>query len=350
MAVRLIDLEQRDAWLQALDRVGAFDTYHLPQYYFEGVVRSGERPILLVAETRSSIAALPLLLRRIPGFDDLWDAASAYGYPGGVFRGDIEALNLQFRSAAASLLSDAGVISCFVRQNPLIPSEQLFAGYSHIRKVGPTVAIDLRTPEAEYMATQTRKKHRYSLRQSEASGLEFVVDDSWTALTDFMRLYADTMKRTQADPYYYFPDSYFFSLRDSLTDSARLLHAAKDGQIISSMIVFEARGIAQYHLGGTSELGREVGASRWLIDRARSYLGHRGLAWFHLGGGVGASQDSLYEFKSGFSKLRFDYWAVEWIVDRQAYGEVLATMGVVEATAQARYFPLYRAPRVTTES
>ena len=65
----------------------------------------------------------------------------------------------------------------------------------------------------------------------------------------------------------------------------------------------------------------------------------RGNRVFHIGGGLGGSDDSLFRYKAAFGSLRQDFHTWRVITDPIAY-EKLA--GPVTAEALAGRFPPYR--------
>jgi hypothetical protein len=75
----------------------------------------------------------------------------------------------------------------------------------------------------------------------------------------------------------------------------------------------------------------------------------RGDRVLHLGGGRGGREDSLFAFKSRFSKRRHPFYTGRWILDPQAYRELVAgRQRLLERSgrrvAGTGWFPLYRAP------
>lgn len=72
---------------------------------------------------------------------------------------------------------------------------------------------------------------------------------------------------------------------------------------------------------------------------------------FHLGGGVGACEDSLSHYKAGFSDRRHNFATCQWIVVPEMYRELCEQRAQINALqglepASADYFPAYRCPAV----
>jgi hypothetical protein len=78
-----------------------------------------------------------------------------------------------------------------------------------------------------------------------------------------------------------------------------------------------------------------------MFDFVRRWSKERGNRVFHLGGGSGSREDSLFHFKAGFSPLRAEFQSVRVIFDQERYQALaLRAQGIPSATD---YFPAYRA-------
>ncbi|MBV9999230.1 MAG: aminotransferase class I/II-fold pyridoxal phosphate-dependent enzyme [Verrucomicrobia bacterium] len=88
-----------------------------------------------------------------------------------------------------------------------------------------------------------------------------------------------------------------------------------------------------------------------IFDAVRLWANEAGARVFHLGGGVGASQDSLFHYKAGFSDRRHDFAIWRWVVQPGLYRELCARRARVHELqglepASPDYFPAYRCPVV----
>lgn len=76
-------------------------------------------------------------------------------------------------------------------------------------------------------------------------------------------------------------------------------------------------------------------------------LKHVGNEFLHLGGGVGASLDSVYSFKKGFSKLQHTFMTLGLIIDENKYNYLTNLRAKslnteAEKLIQTSFFPAYR--------
>lgn len=357
--IRLILPFQRQAWYDVLFRCERFDVYHLPEYYLTVSTVEAGKPFLLAYEEENYVAALPVLIRPVDSVPELkglgWcDATSAYGYPGLLTNCRPDApkadeFRRRWQDALHQLLRSLHIVALFVREHPLVSATWMWHPMAIVKPLGQTVVLDLQRPEEEQLRAM-RQNHRRNIRDAIKCGITVVEDESLERLGEFQRLYEATMLAVNAEPYYFFPQSYYEGLRHHLHGRVKLLFAVLDGEPVAGAIFFHCGNVLQYHLGGSNPaLGRERAMGMKLImDTVRRWGSANGFRWFHLGGGLGARQDSLFHFKAGFSDLRCDYHVVNYVVDQEAYGELVRRRFGDDSAASLTngWFPAYRCPTV----
>ena len=153
------------------------------------------------------------------------------------------------------------------------------------------------------------------------------------------------MHRVGAADWYFFDHDHFIGLRDNLHANMHLLVVRFGEQVASAGLLSETCGIVQFHLAGTRSGFEDSDAIKLLTHFARDWGKARGNDVFHLGGGVGAANDSLFYFKSGFSKHRSVFQTWRLIIDPQTYCDLVAERRMnaeTKAEGPITYFPEYR--------
>lgn len=324
------------AWAAALEGVRR-DVYHLPAYSALSGSHEGGDPVAVHVVDGPRTMLLPLILRPVPGGG--CDGTSPYGYPGPVGHGvdDPEFLAEALRAAGDHLRS-LGCVSLFLRLHPTL-NPAIDPGSWEVVEHGLTVGIDLRhAPEVAWQ--ETRENHQRGIKRALRDG--FVAEPS-TADADFdafRRVYDQTMRRLGADAYYFFDASYYEDLRTSLSDHLVLIVVRKDADVAAAGLFFEADRLMQYHLSGSDERYLSYQPTKLMIHEARRWGHERGDDWLHLGGGLGAADDSLFQFKAGFSPLRHAYRTLRMVVDEPRYRALSASpAGPLDLRD---FFPAYR--------
>jgi hypothetical protein len=341
-----------DRWERFLQGV-PHDSYHLPAYLAFCAGQEGGEAVAFLAEDGGATMLAPLLLRGLPPSlcpDGRYqDASAPYGYACPLLAGDpdpgqVAAFLGTFRDQAKA----RGIVSAFFRLHPLLPlPREPFLEYGQLVDHGETIFLDL-TQSVEELDAQVRAGHRSDLRHLQREGYTVVMDD-WGRLDDFVRVYEQTMVRHAASAFYFFGRNYFDALRAALGERLHLavVLAPGGGTVASAGLFLEEAGALEYHLSGTDEWYLKDGPTKLMLNHVRDWGKARGDRWFHLGGGVGAQADSLFDFKKGFSRLRATFTSFRMIVDPEAYGE-LSTWGHGPSDRKLlerrRYFPGYRRP------
>ena len=111
-------------------------------------------------------------------------------------------------------------------------------------------------------------------------------------------------------------------LRDELEGEPAPHHHTPGEDIVAAGIFTEFRGIIQALLVGTDDRYRRHSPLKLLLDDVRRWGHARGDLVLHLGGGRGGSEDSLFAFKSRFSRRRHAFHTGRWVLDRVAYQEL----------------------------
>lgn len=325
------------AWTDALERV-RHDVYHLPSYVTQDARLSGGTPAAFRYDEADHVLLLPLVLRPIPG-TGLRDALSPYGYPGPI--SDVPPTSTGFWARAAramvEMLRTHDVVTVFTRLHPLLPAplvslERVGTVVHH----GETVSIDL-TLSPEQIWQQTHRTHRNQINKASRAGVRIAFDD-WDLLDDWIGTYHATMRRVGATDFYFFDRDHFHRLRGALGDDVHLAVALHDDGVLGGNLFFERGGIMHTHLQSTRD-GQVWWADKLLYHEVRLWGRTRGNHVYHLGGGVGGADDSLFRYKAAFASGRqpFHTWRV--ITDRIAF-ENLA--GPLTPEAMTGRFPPYR--------
>lgn len=324
------------------------DVYHLPGYVAaDDLVRETRTQLFAVSHGGKRLV-VPLTLRAVPNESELQDATSPYGYPAPIYTADAEDTWIQ--DAVAHLvqyLREINVVSVFLRLHPVrgIHSSK-FSRYGTQVDHGSTVSVQLGRP-FEAIRADMRKSHRYEIRRALREGQQPYLDERWDYFEDFLRIYTATMDRLGASKSYYFSREYFTHFRDELAEHISLWVTKINGEIAAASIITECNGVVQYHLSGTHPDYHRQYPTKVLLDEVANWANERGNSRFHLGGGLGGNEDSLFQFKAGFSKERHEYSTVRIITLTEDYNRLAKNWEItagLPSDGPTAFFPSYRKP------
>lgn len=327
-------------WNEILKRSHSYDFYHTEFYHN---LETDGTPIMLVATVKENFIGLPLIIRRIEG-TQYSDATSVYGYAGPIASQPIKNLDddllVFFKTQAKDYLQQRNIISVFSRLHPLIDQSKLFKDFGKIVELNKTVSIDLTLPLEEQ-----RRIFRKSLKSelNQLRRLGFLIEEAKDKgeIDSFVDIYHATMDKLGASDDYYFSREYFHSFLDNKDFECKLLLSKFEGKITAGAIFTRVGEIIQYHLAGTLEEYVRQAPMKLILDEARLWGSSIGSKYLHLGGGVGGEDtDSLFRFKSGFSKDFYQFKVWKLIVNHEKYDELVNAKSL--ENSNSNYFPLYR--------
>lgn len=326
-----------EEWDALVARLGGLDTYTRAAYHRASALLwpEGAEPVLLHHAHPGGEVALPLLLRSLPDGDG-FDATSAYGYGGPVassttgLEGFAEALDEWARANY--------VVTTFLRLHPLLGNARLVPSTADLASMGPTVAWDVTT--GRDLRAHMHPHHRRAVRRSENAGVEVEVLLHPRDLDEFCDLYSATMRRRDAQRFYFFPAAYWKALLDDAAQLGLLVVEARlAGELVAALLCFAEGPWLHYHLGASSDAGRSTGASNHCFLVGAEWAQARGMTRFHLGGGLGADpQSPLMTFKQRFDPTGelLPFSVAKLVHDRDRY---LRLAGTDET---AGFFPPWR--------
>lgn len=326
-------------WPAALRHL-SHDMYHEPAYVVLDARLYGGAPFAFVHSSGSDVFLLPLIVREIPG-SSLRDAISPYGYPAPVCTTPDPLFWDEACRAMVGALSDDGIISLFVRMHPLLDAcLPALARHGALVRHGETVSMDL-TISPEEMWSQTRSDHRNHINRARRAGTKVVFDD-WDRLGEWVAVYHDNMRRVGATGYYFFTTDHLEALHTAVGDRMHLAAALEGDEVVGGNTFFEHDSIATGYVSSTRR-ARGRYADEMLYDEVRRFCKARGDTVFHLGGGKGGSNDSLFFYKSGFSPSRHPFHTWRLVTDPVAYRDLVADRRPqADPDDLAATFPPYR--------
>jgi Acetyltransferase (GNAT) domain/DegT/DnrJ/EryC1/StrS aminotransferase family len=349
---RVLQTEQQEEWMEMLKRVVQYDFYHLPQYHRVEERRLKAAAHLFTYCEGDYLIALPLLLRSVGEIGLGWnDATSVYGYGGPVASHERmpESVIRNFQAALREALLERRVIAVFSRLHPLISQQDLLSGLGECRATGRTISVDL-TQSLQKQREQYRSTIRGIINKQHKHGSVVCLNDPEKRyLTEFASIYEESMRRVNAADIYFFGEDYFSELARELGPALHLLVAMIGGRPSAAGIFTICDGIVQYHLGGTRNEFLKLSPMTLIFDTVRLWANEIGAHTFHLGGGVGAQEDSLFNYKAGFSDRRHNFATWRWIVAPEVYRELCERWSRENGlqgldSLSANYFPTYRCP------
>ena len=333
----LVELAPEE-WDGLLDRIGVPDVYFRRAYLESAELLGQGRPVCLRAAGDGGDVLFPCLVRHAP--EGHADVGTPMGYGGPVAVGAEPPVGAFF-DAYERWCAHNRVVATFVRFHPLLENQRLAEGRWHLEHIGHSIGwrVGGRSPDELFAGMGSH--HRRWARKGLAAGVVTSPFVGPGEIDAFVSLYEETMRRKSASAFYLFPDEYWRRLVSDLRDRVVRFDAVLDAELVATILCFTGGPNLHYHLGCSSERGQSVGANHLLFHAAACWAAEHGFARFHLGGGVGGFEDSLYEFKRRFDpEGDCPAFLGKAVHDVEAY----LALSDADTVDYAGYFPAYRDP------
>ncbi len=346
--LKVFTIEQAREWDDIVDSFQQRDAYYYSGYQKAFMLHGDGQPMLFYYENGSTRAINVAMKRDIAKdnrFEDLqenkyFDLATPYGYGGFIVEGDnLDNLNSEY----LEYCKNNSIISEFVRFHPVLDNKEKVKNMYDVIELGSTITMDI--SDKDLIWQNIHSKNRNVIRKAAREGVIIHNGNDKELYDAFIEMYNKTMDKNAADSYYYFEKAFYDSIRENFADKSTLFYAMFDNKIIAmSIILFSNTGM-HYHLSASDMEYRDKAATNLLLYEAACWGNDRGYKTFHLGGGVGSKEDSLYSFKKAFNKNSNTRFAIgKKIFDKDVYEQLVETRKrEYSFDKESSFFPLYRA-------
>ncbi|MBE9601667.1 GNAT family N-acetyltransferase [Pedobacter sp. MC2016-24] len=316
------------------------EAYHTWHYH---TLNSEGEPVLFVYEEGPHFIALPLIKRKIEN-SEFFDVTSIYGYGGPISNLPLSDIpddrKANFKKSFQEFMDTEQCICVFSRLHPFIAQDDLLSTIGGVCDNGSTIYMDLSLP-IEIQRSNYDKRLWRQIRKLRSENYIIKEAESEAEIRDFTMMYHKNMERLSAAPNYYFDYNYFVGLLNSKELDNKLILIYDGQKLICGALLLVSSYLIRNHLSATAQEYINESPSKLLTDEI-SLIGRKvGAKIFHLGGGVGGKEDSLFKFKSHFSntRIRDQIWC--FVSNNQAYNELVEKRSA-ELNPESRYFPIYR--------
>lgn len=322
--VDAIPIDKKDIYLLPDYSVLYESEFGEPTFLFRYGDETGS--VMMVASKRH-LQDLPFYDRSIRStFPEYCDISSPYGYFGPIVntndQGEEGSLFASFRVAMHEYCLANGIVAEFLRLNPITQNHTLFGQDTKLRQKSTTVLIDLKQSESE-LWMDMKNTRRSEVRKAKSNGVTILHSDLREEhLREFHRIYTLSMKRLNALPLYFFSLDFLNDLVSRLSSHTALFFAMWQGKAISAQLFFHCGQYVDYYLSGSDSDYWNLNGNVIGIYTAILWAKQQGYQFMHLGGGHGAEDDSLYRFKSKFSRGRSPYYMYQKIHDSEGYARI----------------------------
>jgi hypothetical protein len=340
-----ISLQDSERWDSVVKSFIDYDAFYLSTFSKAYQHCENGTPLLLYYNDGKTRAINVVVKRDIaeckPFKDKLdsnkyFDLTSPYGFGGFWYEGyGYDAVH----RAYDKYCEEQGYVCEFVRFHLLSDEHKHYSGVAETHSRNVVCGLEMSTDE---IYKNFSRKLRQNLNKAFNVGLEVEFDFKGEKLDAFLELYYSTMKRTNANEYYWFPPEFFAEI-NNMKDHYVYVHVSFAGRIVSSELAIYGVENCHSFLGGTNQEYFQLCPNPFLKFEMIKWARSAGLKRLFLGGGCGCD-DSLFEYKKKFAPdgIR-DFYVGKRIIDRSRYKSLTEIVSECsEKNVSDSFFPSYR--------
>lgn len=366
----VISVNEANKWDSLVKSFRHYDVYYLSSYTKAFQLHGDGEPFLFYFEGEG-IRSINVVMKRDIGSDErfnselpqgkYYDLATPYGYGGFLIEGKPTEFNIKcLDKEYSTFCRQQGIVTEFCRFHPVLENAKALESMYDISWLGKTIVMNLDSRERIW--NNLTSKNRNMVRKAQKAGVEIFWGRSPHLFKEFTPMYNATMDRNNGRDYYYFGDDFYTSVLCDLKYNALIFYAVYLGKPVAMSMVLFANQMMSYHLSASDRQFQSLAPTNLLLYEAACWGCENGYKSFHLGGGLGSKEDSLYRFKSCFNRDSNIQFAVgRKIFDEEAYMQLVKMRAPglqldkreddtgFPKQASVSFFPQYRAEAIVSK-
>ncbi len=330
--IKILTLENQIEWENLLNQFPEKfqDIYFTPEYLKIQENEGYGKAFCFTFKKGNNIALYPFLKNKISSEkfklnEKYFDIETPYGYGGPILNSDNQKFTEDFYEAFHKYCVDSNIIAEFVRYHPFcenFPNKKYIPNF----KDRNTVIINLTKNYYDIWEKEYHSKNRNIIRKAQNGGMKIhiISHPSLKDIEIFSEIYLKTMKKLNADEFYFFSSKYIRNTFVNLSKNTYLFNVLnKENEIVCTSIFFHYQNNFHYHLSARTEKSDNT-VNNFLIDSAIQFAQSIGCLKLHLGGGrTNHEEDTLLKFKQSFSKDKGEFYIGKKIHNETIYNHVI---------------------------
>lgn len=258
--------------------------------------------------------------------EDLYDMQSPYGYSGIITNSNSVSFLDKSISKFINLCKKEKIICAFFRDNPLTQSFNEIKGlkkYFNVEFNRKINVLNLDQGIEDIWDFEFSSNCRNMVRKS-LNKYKYNISNQYSSYRSLIKFYIDNMKELKAEKYYFFNDKFFKKFYTNLKNNFFIVEARNtQNEIIASVLILFSDKYGHYMFSCRNKKFQDNSVVNSLIFHSIKELCERKISLFNLGGGItNSTNDSLFKFKSKFTKNSLDYNIASKIFIPEKYSDV----------------------------
>jgi hypothetical protein len=343
MKYQIYDLSNKDNWNSIVKSFSNYDVHYLYEYNYAFYIEKKQDAYLFYYCFNNTRAIYVFIKRDLYEISkirffikekEFYDIISPYGYGGFLIEG-IEYLDVFL--SFEEYCKNSNIITNTTRLH-LFDSklqQQIWPNFSPFNNIVRDLYLD-----ENDLILDFNYNFRKNLKSSFNKGLSIEIDFDLINSSNFLIIYNSTMKRTNADNFYFFSND-FFQIINQMKENVVYFNVYFGKVLISSELVLYGPKYCYSFLGGTERDYFHLHPNHFLKFEIMKWAKSKNLEYFILGGGLG--EDGIYKYKRDIApKGIVPFFISTKVFNTQVYDYICKISDVSSNDNNKNFFPWYR--------
>lgn len=338
-----VDFNRAMRWQDELDQLmsaGIYGDVYFESAYSSLYANENCLPEYFIYKEKDKSFFFPYIKRSIPtGLIDqgFFDIESVYGYGGPLVTNQDRGFLKKAWKEFMIYCNERNIIAGFVRFHPLLKNHLIGQGMNNVKVDFSNQVVTLTLAQKKEVVFKNYSKNRRNkIRKSIKNGVSIISGEEENFLRIFQGLYMQTMNQVGAVDFFYFDENYFSQIRKDLKGKYKIYLAKKDMEYIGGVLLLYSSNFVHFHLSANLENYRFLEPASLLRHCIiEDHL--QGKQKVMLFGGGGGENESLFKFKSDFSKEREDFYIGKILINSDIYDSVCRQWEVQNPQKNEKY-------------
>lgn len=354
---KILKTKDKEEWNKLIENLKIKCIYYTPGYAEINEINTNEEAELFFYGNENNYVVYIYLKKKInnlPFFKnqkEIFYDISTFEYGGpAIFTKDGSVKESLFKSFLENFHSYClknNIISEFVRLHPFIENHILFQKFmpDNTKKIKEIIYVDL-TDDEQTIFKNFKKMNKKAIRKAKRNNVKITMSNIQGDIKKFRELYSKTMNKWKARKEFYYSLEYFQNLFQSIKNNTTLFLAKSEEKTIVSSLLLHKFDIAYDYLRGADSNYLDIRPNNLLVYEIILWAKKQGYKYFVMGGGY-KENDSIFRFKSLFSKKTKSFYRYSFIHNNKKYKDLCSLRNKHEKLGSVKepdFFPYYRSP------
>jgi len=346
--LQVLSTDDCKEWSKLLESCEQADLHFRPEFMKLFEEKMNGKAMLLVSRdiNNENYVLYPFFKRRINDLvqfssisQEYFDFVSPWYYGGIILQSKKNQKKTikNFLNDFQDFIKEQNIVSEFTRIHPILPASQEYAHLTNATYQYDVAYLNL-NQSLQSLWNNIKKAHKSDIKSAIRNGIEIKFSTNESELKSFHEMYEKSMKRLEAEDFYFFSHDFMKSMKNSLKNNFVIGTAWYKEKPVGQAVFLFQYGIFYYWLAAYDFEYRNLHPNHLLVYESILQAKKNNNDFFYFGGG---RNENLRKFKEAFGGMTTGCYTIRSIHNHKSYSHLNKLCKRMKNPTPG-YFPEYR--------